>query len=105
MTKHMLLGAVITVISLLTLALGLLAASGSTGEAPAAGGSLTLKAGVIPADQALGPVRASLAVSAEGATNPFTLRPSGERKTTRLPLPPPPTLALPPLPVLPLTER
>jgi len=105
MTKHMLLGAAVTVISLLTLAMGLIAASDGAGAAPAGGGSLVLKARVIPADRALGPVQASLAVPTEGATNPFTLRPSGERKTTRLPLPPPPPLALPPLPVLPLTER
>ena len=105
MTKHMLLGAAVAVISLLTLAMGLMAANGDTGEAPADGGSLALKARVIPADRALGPVQASLAMPTEGATNPFTLRPSGERKTTRLPLPPPPTLALPPLPVLPPTER
>jgi hypothetical protein len=105
MTKHLWLGAAIAVVSLITLALGLLAAGAGPGEAPAGGGSLALKARVIPADRALGPVQAQLAMPTEGGTNPFTLRPSGEHKTARLPLPPPPTLVLPPLPVLPLTER
>jgi hypothetical protein len=57
---------------------------------------------VVSAERALQPLVPALA--SEAATNPFTMK-RAEFRTTRLSFPPPPPLALPALPILPLTER
>jgi hypothetical protein len=77
---------------------------GGSDEAGTAGGSAALGAHVVAADRALGPLQPAFS-GAEQAANPFTMGKSGEMRTTRIPMPPPPQLTLPALPALPLSER
>ena len=104
MSKHLLIAAGLVVISFITLGLGLVSGGGGTGDTADAAGHVAWGAQVIAADRALGPLQPAFA--GQGlATNPFTMGKAGELRTTRIPLPPPPPLALPALPVLPLSER
>ena len=104
MTKHLLIAAGLVVISFITLGLGLLSGGASTGGAADSAGQVTLGAHVIAADRAVTPLEPAFVVQGL-TTNPFTMGKSGEMRSTRIPLPPPPLLTLPALPALPLSER
>ena len=104
MSKHLLIAAGLVVISFITLATGLMSGGGGDAEITDTTAHVALGAHVIAADRALIPLQPAFA--GQGlATNPFTMGKSGELRTTRIPLPPPPPLTLPALPVLPLSER
>lgn len=105
MTKHLLIAVGLVVASFLALGIGISAAADGDAEAGADGGKGPLGIHVVPAERALGPIIPELAsTDAAEARNPFTMK-SGVVRSTRIPFPPPPALDLPPLPVLPVSER
>lgn len=105
MTKHLLIAIGLVSASLVALGVGVSAAAGGDAEAASEGGKGSLGIQVVPAERALGPIVPELAASdAAEARNPFTMK-SGVVRSTRIPFPPPPALDLPPLPVLPVSER
>lgn len=104
MTKHLLIAIGLVVVSFLSLGLGVSAAAGGDGDPSTDGGKGSLGVQVVPAERALGPIVPELASTDGEARNPFTMK-SGAVRATRIPFPPPPTLALPALPALPISER
>ena len=102
MSKHLLIGASAIVLSLISLLLGVSAGSAGDVAANSDGTKAMLGIHVVAADRALQPL--VTAFSTEAATNPFTMKRAVIR-TTRLNFPPPPPLDLPPLPILPISER
>jgi hypothetical protein len=102
MSKHLLIGGLAVLLALISLALGVTAGDAGEAVAPSEATKAMLGAHVISAERALQPLVPALA--SDAATNPFTMK-RAEIRTTRLSFPPPPPLALPALPILPLAER
>ena len=104
MSKHLLIAAGLVAISLVTLGAAITAGGSDAGYAADSAGQAALGAHVIDAERALQPLQPAFA--GQGLkTNPFSMGKSGEMRSTRIPLPPPPPLTLPALPALPLSER